>query len=930
MKTKNFLLIVFGLVCMFSIGQNKFAYYQDNQLYIASLDGSVSLLGSDIKIKEEKRIITSREYSYSFMSKDVLTGMELSDGFEFYSAVQSMDNENHWLFTERNMQNIEYNVWSYNHETKAKNLLFSQDNSPVLIYAFIPFAWIENTVYLEARDFNNLTENEGIWSYNMETKQFSKLPISISYLTTPVVSPTGKSFVYAGTMDSIKTNDSRNNAIFIYDIATNKETLIKKEINSRFSIFGWIDDDIEKTDLINIIEDEFDEKQSIKSQSLQPAFKLPWPKNVTHCVSGGSYWTPPGNIGSSITCGPQFTTNHKNISFDFTGSSITPCPILAVADGTVIWAGNNNNDSGIYVKVRHTDGTYTFYIHLSSVTVSKGQSVKQGQRVGIEGNTGCGTCGVHLHFEWVDVGEKKFNDIYGLKFPVFDECNCTPRRNYQYKSNNLEVSATPSPTNDNCPGTSITSNGDCLSGTVAGATTSYGPNQCSGSSTTSSDDNDVYYQFTAMATSHTVTVSNYSSDFDAVIELRSACSTGTSLGCYDPTSKPSTVSYTWNNLTIGNKYFVRVFEFNNSGTPPTTPTFTICVTHTVNTQPDLIVQSPQVTPSSLQMGQTVTASCYVKNQGTGNASASVTAVWISSDQSFGGDTNLGDISVPALNSNTKSNLLSKQIKIPLGPYAGTWYIMFGCNAMDDINESNKNNNQVFVPITFTTINYPENDEPCNATILNVSSNNTFTEGTNVNATNSTVPNITCDGTTCNGDVWYKFTVPSSGRVVINSKAGIIDDMGMSLYTGSSCNSLTYFGCYPNGSTYSPFMPYASLTGLTPNTTMWIRLWEYNNNSFGTFSIALLPITTGINDVISNNIWIYPNPTSGKLVISEIETLGNKFKVDVVDFQGKIIYSSVYSDFGNKISLDLSTFPKGLYLIRLSNNEATYQKKVIKN
>lgn len=134
---------------------------------------------------------------------------------------------------------------------------------------------------------------------------------------------------------------------------------------------------------------------------------------------------------------------------------------------------------------------------------------------------------------------------------------------------------------------------------------------------------------------------------------------------------------------------------------------------------------------------------------------------------------------------------------------------------------------------------PPNDNPCDAGVptLSVGSSCSFTEGTNVGATNSSVPNVTCDGTS-NGDVWYKFKVPSSGSVIIETNAGTINDMGMVLYTGSSCSSLSIYGCYENGSTYSQYMPRAVLTGLTPNATMWIRLYEYNNNNFGTFKICV--------------------------------------------------------------------------------------------
>ncbi len=85
-----------------------------------------------------------------------------------------------------------------------------------------------------------------------------------------------------------------------------------------------------------------------------------------------------------------------------------------------------------------------------------------------------------------------------------------------------------------------------------------------------------------------------------------------------------------------------------------------------------------------------------------------------------------------------------------------------------------------------------------------------------------ITSTSCNGPS-NGDVWYKFIVPSSGSVIIETDAVNLtnEDLGMALYTGSSCNSLSYYGCYPNGSTYSQYMPRAELTGLTPNATMYV-------------------------------------------------------------------------------------------------------------
>jgi LysM repeat protein len=76
-------------------------------------------------------------------------------------------------------------------------------------------------------------------------------------------------------------------------------------------------------------------------------------------------------------------------------------PVTAAAAGTVIVSksgGGYNGGYGNYVVVTHDNGTQTLYAHLSSVSVTVGQSIAQGETLGGVGNTGRST-GIHLHFE---------------------------------------------------------------------------------------------------------------------------------------------------------------------------------------------------------------------------------------------------------------------------------------------------------------------------------------------------------------------------------------------------------------------------------------------------------------------------------------------------------------------------------------------------
>lgn len=87
------------------------------------------------------------------------------------------------------------------------------------------------------------------------------------------------------------------------------------------------------------------------------------------------------------------STYHKGIDWAVPiGTSVK-----ASCSGTVTYAGWSNG-YGYNVVLKHADGNQTRYAHLSSIVVSVGEKVTQGQKIALSGNTGNST-GPHLHFE---------------------------------------------------------------------------------------------------------------------------------------------------------------------------------------------------------------------------------------------------------------------------------------------------------------------------------------------------------------------------------------------------------------------------------------------------------------------------------------------------------------------------------------------------
>ncbi|PCJ23407.1 MAG: hypothetical protein COA97_11770 [Flavobacteriales bacterium] len=144
---------------------------------------------------------------------------------------------------------------------------------------------------------------------------------------------------------------------------------------------------------------------------------------------------------------------------------------------------------------------------------------------------------------------------------------------------------------------------------------------------------------------------------------------------------------------------------------------------------------------------------------------------------------------------------------------------------------------------------PTNNTPCNAFPLpTVAPSCNFDIYTNLGSAGSGVGTPSaCGGSSpfqggyLGGDVWFSVVVPPSGELDIHTLSIDFADGAMALYSGP-CSAPILIECDDDDGVF--LMPYIYSTGLTPGTTMYIRMWEYNNDANGQFGIC---VSTPDND-----------------------------------------------------------------------------------
>jgi len=375
-------------------------------------------------------------------------GIEMPGDMLFYMGFTS-PYQNEIIYTVTEKFDPYYQVFLYNKSSNKKTLLLQTSDGPDNQLAFIPFGFTDNPnmIYIEAVNLESQEEHQGIWTFNIESGEFQKLSITDKYMMRPLISPDRKELFYTATSNENHRDVVHGIAdkILKYQTKNKAEYILTSIPKKQLNIQGLFIDEIGKL--------KFSKEDATSSfKTIASGYKLPWNSGDAFCITRDGTPRPPiSTLNNGGVCGYVFN-QHGYEALDFSNLYATgqykQDNVRASKEGEVIYTGYEGCSCsyGNLVKLLHDDDLISYYAHLSSISVSVGDCVGQGEIIGKEGGSGdeCNSnCeyGEHLHFE-VRTSNARGTQVW----ITFDEYGQTTRQNDLATSDNTYSSCgTPPP-----------------------------------------------------------------------------------------------------------------------------------------------------------------------------------------------------------------------------------------------------------------------------------------------------------------------------------------------------------------------------------------------------------------------------------------------------------------------------------------------------
>jgi len=177
-------------------------------------------------------------------------------------------------------------------------------------------------------------------------------------------------------------------------------------------------------------------------------------------------------------------------------------------------------------------------------------------------------------------------------------------------------------------------------------------------------------------------------------------------------------------------------------------------------------------------------------------------------------------------------------------------------------------------------------------------------------------------------IWYSVVVPDSGDITIETAPdAATGDTGfdslIEAFSGT-CGALTSIDCDDDGSSANLFS-ILELTGLTPGSTIYIRVWESGGDDDEPFSISAYSASLSVNNFESESAFTYyPNPVKNTLTLNAKNTIEQVAMYNMLGQEVlRVSPNSVDSN------LDMSSLQTGTYFVKVTIANVTETIRVMK-
>ena len=243
-------------------------------------------------------------------------------------------------------------------------------------------------------------------------------------------------------------------------------------------------------------------------------------------------------------------------------------------------------------------------------------------------------------------------------------------------------------------------------------------------------------------------------------------SSGSSLGAATNSYRSASVAIP-SGTTAGSYYILYYADYSNtvSETVETNnvAAFSISV---ITPGIDLIIQTPTVSPSSAIAGNSVSASCYIYNQGNSTAASANVGFYLSTDGVWDAGDALLYSSMGSSLAAATSSYRSVALTIPSGTTAGSYYILYYADYSAAVSETAESNNVSSLPITVSAAAIDLVIQTQTVTPTTISAGGNIAASCNIyNQGNSTAASSTVGYYLSTDGIW------DAGDVLLNNSAG---------------------------------------------------------------------------------------------------------------------------------------------------------------